>query len=484
MNIKSLIPQQIKNYYHFVKAAYFANKYGNPSKKLKIIGVTGTDGKTTTSSMIYEIFKSAGKKVGLVSTLGAKISNSNYPVGFHVTTPDPRLLQKFLSEMVNAGLEYVILETTSHGLDQYRVGFIQYSTAVYTNITHEHLDYHKTFDNYRKAKMRLMSQTKKDSYAIINKDDKSVLPLAGFAVNNGLTPFLYSIKDTNFIKPSNSSNNAYDNSENTISNGLNTEIDLTLETAKQFNGLLIELNATELTEQENGYSFKVKTESEETTIKLNLPGIYNVSNALAAIATALSNGISLKDCKNGLESMQELEGRWIVLQEKPFSVIIDFAHTPNALENVLSTARKKLSQKLIKQSNIKEFEKNGRVIVVFGTAGLRDYTKRPLMGEIAGRLADITILTAEDPRTEKVNDINRQIISGLIKNTGKKENQDYYSIPDRKEAIKFALEIAKENDIIIITGKGHEKSMNFDGTGEVAWDDIVITKELLNEIRN
>jgi UDP-N-acetylmuramoyl-L-alanyl-D-glutamate--2,6-diaminopimelate ligase len=426
-SLKDLVPQGLKNYYHLLNALYYNNVYGSPSSKLKIIGVTGTDGKTTTSTMIYEILKAAGKKVGLISTISAKISNRDYPLGFHVTTPDPKLLQKFLKEMVAEELEYVVLETTSHGLDQYRVGGIKYFAAVYTNITHEHLDYHKTFENYRIAKMRMIGQSIPGGLCVINKDDESWSVITENAIAKKLQAALYS-------------------QENSKPNNLNVN----------------EVNASNITETNSGIEFEL----DGTQIKLTLPGKYNVSNALAAITLALKLGIDIEICKAALENMSQLEGRWMVLQEKPFKVVVDFAHTPNALSSVLQYAKTQLS-------------KDARLFVVFGAAGLRDFTKRPLMGEVAGKYADVVVLTSEDTRTEKIENIHAQLIEGVTRNPNKVLNRDYFAIVDRREAIEFAIKSAKENDIVLITGKGHEKSMNLDGKGEVHWDDVEATEEIL-----
>ncbi len=427
--IKHLIPQTLKNRYHFLKSMFYHLKYNKPSTKLKVIGVTGTDGKTTTSNLIFEILKVANKRVGIISTLNAKYKDKEYPVGFHVTTPDPKMLQKFLSDMVNEGIEYVVLESTSHGLDQYRLGNIQYETAVFTNITNEHLDYHKTYNNYLLTKARLITQTKNNAKVILNKDDKSYQQLRDIALKQNKQVVTYSIqKDAQYI------------ATNIVENN---------------NGCTFTLNI----KQENNESLKYE-------IELNLPGIYNISNALSAIASCVQDGIDIKHCQQALKQIPQLEGRWEVMQEKPYRVVIDFAHTPNALEKVLIKAR--------------DEKGNGRVIVVFGSAGLRDMYKRPVMGEHAGKLADIVIVTAEDPRTEDVKEISNQIELGIKKNKEMKIDETYFKIEDRKEAIQQAINLAQPNDLILITGKGHERSMNLDGIKEIPWSDQEVVKEILN----
>lgn len=346
--------------------------FGNPSQKLKVIGVTGTDGKTTTSTLLYWILKKSGKKVGLVSTVSAIIGDRQYDTGFHVTNPEPLALQGFLAEMVKAGCKYAVLEVTSHGIAQERISGIQFDMAILTNITHEHLDYHKTFENYRDTKLSFLQRAK---VVILNKND------ANFN-------YLYE---------------------------------------------------------------KLKVKHKILTYSHKLTSDYNLSNILAASTAANELGVSQESIKKALQSFKLPKGR---LQEiktgKDFKVIVDFAHTPNALENVLGYLRTKTQK---------------RLIAVFGSAGHRDATKRPLMGKVASERADIVILTAEDPRTEKVEDINAQIKSGI------KGNTEFYSIPDRQEAINFALKLAKKGDLVGIFGKGHEESMNLDGKSEIPWSD-------------
>lgn len=419
MALNRLIPQNIKNLKHLINSKIWNAYYRNPSKDLRVIGVTGTDGKTTTSTIIYNILQAADKKVALITTIAAKIGDKDIDTGFHVTNPTPRPLQKLLREIADKGFEYVVLETTSHGLDQYRVGGVQYDAAVYTNVTHEHLDYHKTYANYLGTKGKLITLLDGDGVAILNKDDESYEYLSKHASLLNKKFYSYSIEDqADFI------------GEN-----------------------LNEVNATT--------HFTVKNAGEQFECQVMLPGRYNVYNSLAAIALAKHFGISSEQIQKGISSTHYLEGRWEIMQQTPVKVVVDFAHTPNALEKVLTFAR---------TDNPK-----GKVIVVFGCAGKRDIQKRPMMGEIADRLADITVLTAEDPRGEKVEDINDQIIEGM-----KSEDPLVYSVPDRGEAIEFAIDQAQPGDTVIVTGKGHEKSMNLDGRTETLWSDQLAIKRLLN----
>ena len=388
-----LMWQKIKNTYHLLRAYAACIYFGFPSKKLTVIGVTGTDGKTTTSHMIYEILKSAGKKVSLISSIHAQIGEKSYDTGFHVTTPDPVALQKFLKKVVDSHAQYLVLEVTSHGLDQNRIFGIDFNFAVLTNITHEHLDYHKSFENYLLAKARLF---KGAEVSILNLDD----------------PSFFKIK-------------------------------------KLVNGRIIT------------YSINKKADftPKKFPLELKILGDYNLSNALCAAALSTQIGISKKTITKTLNNFQGIKGRMEEIDSgQDFRVIIDFAHTPNALEQALKTLRSRVKGQ------------GSRVIAVFGAAGERDRLKRPKMGEIAAKYADICVLTAEDPRGENVEDICEQIAQGLIK-FGKKESKDFFKIYDRQKAIEFAVSLAQKNDIVAMFGKSHEKSMCF-GKKEYPWDEF------------
>lgn len=366
-----------------------AKEFGNPSKKLKIIGVTGTDGKTTTANIIYWILKTAGKKVGLISTVSAKIGNKEYNTGFHVTNPEPLVLHRFLRKMVDCGCEYAVLEVTSHGLDQERVFGINFEISVLTNITHEHIDYHKTFEAYMKAKAKLFNNSK---VAILNKDDKSY------------KNFLSFIKTSNKILYG----------KDTLGDNLKREV-------------------------ENRFE-------EE----------YNFYNATAAISVAKLLKISEAKILEGIGSFPGVEGRMQEIKNKTgIKIYIDFAHTPNSLLNVLKSLRTK---------------KNGKLIVVYGCAGERDIKKRKIMPKISIKNADISVFTAEDPRSENVEDILDIMVRAAYKSGGN-EGENFYRIPERGEAISFAInKIANKGDTVVICGKGHEKSMAYNGV-ELPWSD-------------
>ncbi|KKQ67160.1 MAG: UDP-N-acetylmuramyl-tripeptide synthetase [Candidatus Daviesbacteria bacterium GW2011_GWA2_38_24] len=393
-----MIPNKLVNVGKHLPTAVVANiQYGFPSKKIKVIGVTGTDGKTTTVNMIYQILKKSNKKVSMISTINAVIGKQVFDTGLHVTSPSSALLQKLIKQSVENGDEYLILEVTSHALDQFRTWGIKFDIGVITNVTHEHLDYHKTFDNYLNAKIKLLKNTK---LAIINKDDK------------------------NFEK---------------IESSLNTKIfEFSLEKDADLNLRGLALN-------------------------LKILGSYNFQNALAAAAVAINLGIDKETIKKALENFTSLSGRMEEIKNnKDIRVIVDFAHTPNALENALTTLRK---------------ETKGKLIAVFGAAAERDIAKRPVMGKIASRLADIVVLTDEDPRFEDSLKIINEIAAGCL-TKGAKIDKSLFKEPNRKKAIEFAISLANKGDSVGIFGKGHEQSMNYKGE-ELPWSDVTVVKEIL-----
>lgn len=388
--LRKYLPQKIiNNSYHLSQAILGNLIWGFPSRKMTVIGVTGTDGKTTTVNMIYQILKDAGKKVSMVSTIKAVINGQAHQMGLHVTSPHPFTLQKFAKRAYQQGDEYFVLEVTSHALDQYRSWGVKFDIGVITNITHEHLDYHKTFTNYLKAKLKLINNSR---VAIVNQQ-------------------LLKLKD--FPK----------NRTETLTFGLQSG---------DFN-------------------------QREIKLKLKLKGNYNIENALAALACAYSLGVDKRIAQRSLENFQNLIGRMEEIKHKKgFKIVIDFAHTPNGLTQVLQSLRSQI--------------KLGKLIAIFGSAGKRDVEKRYLMGQIAGKLADLVIITAEDPRGE-LEAINQSIIAG-VKESGKTLGEDLFVIDDRQMAINFAIsKLAQKNDIVGIFGKGHERSINLDGRTELPWSD-------------
>ncbi|MFQ5813362.1 MAG: UDP-N-acetylmuramoyl-L-alanyl-D-glutamate--2,6-diaminopimelate ligase [Anaerolineae bacterium] len=409
--------------------AYLAAAFhGYPARKLRVIGVTGTDGKTTTVELVRSILAAAGHRTGMISTVEALIGHEHYATGFHVTTPDALQVQEYLAQMVEAGTEYAVLEATSHGLAQHRVTACDFDVAVVTNITHEHLDYHKTFEGYREAKARLFrslasSFRKPDTpkTSILNADDSSFEYLRPIPADHYLTY------------------------------GLEQPADVT---------------ARDVVCTPAATTFTAVTPQGEFAVQTVLPGLFNVYNVLAAIAVGVSQALPSEAVQGGIRAVRGVPGRMerIVLGQD-FTAIVDFAHTPNALQRALETVRGMTA---------------GRVIVVFGCAGLRDVAKRPMMGEIAGKLADRVVITAEDPRTEDLDTIMAQIATGCER-AGRREGEDYWRVGDRGEAIEFAVKMARAGDLVIVTGKGHERTMCF-GTTEVPWDDREVVREAIREL--
>lgn len=384
---------KIKNIYHLVQAFIAALFFNFPSKSLTVIGVTGTDGKTTTVNMIYHILKSSGQKVSMVSSIGAKIAQKSKETGYHVSTPSPWQVQKLLKLAVDFGSKYFVIEATSHGLDQNRLAFINFEVGVMTNITAEHLDYHKTWASYAQAKAKLLANAQT---SVINMDDKSFLYLKPRLRNKILT---YS-----------------------------------------------------LDKKRADYNLK------KSSIVLQAKGNFNLSNALASLAAVSAIGITRNNAANVLKSFKLPEGRMQEINTgQKFKAIVDFAHTPNALRNALETLKSDISE-------------NGRLITLFGAASQRWEAKREAMGTQSAKIADLTIITSEDPREEDPGKIANQIASGLIK-SGKRQGKDFYIILNRAKAIKFAVGLAREGDTIGFFGKGHEKSMNVGGK-ELPWDEV------------
>ncbi|HUD44664.1 MAG TPA: UDP-N-acetylmuramoyl-L-alanyl-D-glutamate--2,6-diaminopimelate ligase [Patescibacteria group bacterium] len=405
--------QKTKNIYHLGQALAAHTLYGFPVNGMTFIGVTGTDGKTTTSSMIYHILHRTGLKAALISTVAAIIDEKPYDTGFHVTTPDPWMVTKYIKLAKKAGAKYVVLETTSHALDQNRVFGIPFAIGVITNVTHEHLDYHKTYENYIEAKYKLLKYSR---VQILNRDDDSYQKISN----------LKSQISKKKIK-----------NKKVVTYGLGNNSDV------------------------NPKTFPFKT---------NLLGDFNQYNCLAAIAVCLELGIDEEIIRAALLDFTAPEGRSEIVYpstssgKTDFKVMIDFAHTPNSIEQILSSLRKSIQK--------------GRIIHVFGSAGARDASKRPLMGKASDKYADIIILTAEDPRREFVDDISGEIVSGIENKELRIKNKGLYKINDRQEAIDKAISLAKKGDIVVITGKGHEKSMNL-GKGEIPWSDHEAVKKAL-----
>ncbi|NUM45397.1 MAG: UDP-N-acetylmuramoyl-L-alanyl-D-glutamate--2,6-diaminopimelate ligase [Anaerolineales bacterium] len=432
--LKKRIPRRVMHAYHFLRALVAVTLNGYPARKLTVIGVTGTDGKTTTSHLIYHILHAAGQPVSLISTTGAIIhGRENQPLGLHVTTPNPFELQNFIKTAVRAGSKYLVLESTSHGLAQYRVWGSNYQIGVVTNITREHLDYHGSYEQYLKDKARLLKSVKT---SILNRDDSSfekLKPLAGGKLlTYGLKPGADVTSDGFRLTPAGPA--------------------LSGDAPNIHNVVITKGEGMDITIPRLG-----------RTVRAQLVGDYNAQNILAATSVGLTLGLSPDAIAAGIKKATPPPGRLQRVDAgQPFTVFVDFAHTPNSLENVL-----KLLRGMTKK----------RLIVVFGCAGLRDPYKRHPMGTSAGRYADLTVITAEDPRTESLDDIMAEVAKG-VETQGKVRDESYFLIGDRQKAIQFALDHAQPGDIVVTCGKAHEQSMCF-GTVEYPWDEFQAVKHAL-----
>lgn len=431
--MKNLIPQNVKNIYHLMQAILANVKYGFPSKHIKIIGVTGTNGKTTTVQMITKILEESGARVAMASTINFKLGEKEWVNATKFTTLSSFQVQKFIAQAVKTNCEYLVLETSSHSLDQKRVWGVTYDTAVITNVTREHLDYHKTIEQYREAKLKLFKGAKN---AVVNLDMEKP---EEFLKYNNENVFLYSCHP-----------------ELVSGSRFRIESGMTLVQAEDIK-LGIDFS-----------NYKLGAIS----YKLNIPGLFNVENALAATCVGMAYGISQDVIKNALEKIQGVPGRMEkVPNDKGLEIIIDYAVTPDSLEKVYELIKN------IRDNSLK-IGINSRVISVLGSCGERDRGKRPMMGEIVSRYADYVIITNEDPYNEDPAQIINEVASG-IKN--KTENENFWIIMDRREAIKKALKITRPGDIFVITGKGAEEVMAI-GKQRIPWNEKkVILEELENQ---
>lgn len=456
--IKKILSRNAINSLQKIRAVLISLKYGSPAKKMIPIGITGTKGKTTTAFLISSILEEAGYKVGRISTVDYKVDSKITINEENMTVPDPSLVQPWLKKMVEAKCRYLVMEVTSHAIDQYRVWGIPYKVALLTNVTHDHLDYHKTFANYRDTKVKLFRWPSL-KISIINADDKS----AEYFYKNLKT------KKNYFY----STNGNFE-----ISQGE------TVVASKIF------LSPTAL-------KFTIKSESEEVEINLNLPGMFNVENALAAACVGLSQNIRLGTIKAGLENVMQVPGRMERIEtKKGFTVIVDYAHTPDSLEKVYQTL-----EPIVR----------GRLISILGACGDRDKTKRPIMGALAARFADFVLVTDEESYTEDPQEIIDEVAAGVprgralfkkksgdkpkrkplehkihdVKEFMKKdestgEGQWWWRVSDRRNAIRQALKLAKFDDLVLITGMGAQ-TYKVVGDKHLPWNDRqVVEEELAN----
>ena len=425
--------------------------YDFPSEQMVMIGITGTNGKTSTAEITQAILRAAGLQVGMVSTLKAMIGEHEEPLALHVSTPEAPVVQAFLRRMVDAGITHCILETTSHGLAQHRVSAINFDIAAITNITHEHLDYHGSFAEYFAAKAHLFTMlsgysssaqkpVKLQKTAVLNLDDSSYAKLSQIPAPQQLS---YAITDPT----------ADLRAINVVTEPTGSTFELNLTQRRR---------GAEKKREKSVRPFGRKSAKSLTKMQTKLVGLYNVYNILAAAGIAQALGIEPNIIQAGLQQVDLIHGRMHPIKEgQNFLLHVDFAHTPDGLDKTIEAGRKMLA------------DKNGRVIALFGSAGKRDPEKRRMMAEISAEKADLTILTAEDPRTESLDDILEAMAQGCL-NKGGVEGGTFWRIRDRGQAIYFALSLAQPSDNVLICGKGHEQSMCF-GTIEHPWDDIDAT---------
>jgi UDP-N-acetylmuramoyl-L-alanyl-D-glutamate--2,6-diaminopimelate ligase len=411
-------------------AQFSAAFFDHPSRQLVTIGITGTDGKTTTTNLVYHILRTAGLPAGMISTVNALIGDQTLDTGFHVTTPESPDIQHYLAQMVAAGLTHAVLEVTSHGLAQRGAAEMDSDQAAVTSVTHEHLDYHGTYQGYLQAKGLLFealgrgdSEKDVEKLAVLNKDDESYPYLSTLS---GVRTFSYSLYEPRGA----------------------------------------DLWAGDIISTPSELRFHVIGLGEDFFIRTPLIGRYNVANGLAAIGlTVFGLNIPVPVVQAAFETVPGVPGRMERIEMgQDFLAIVDFAHTPNAIRQALRTARELT---------------DGRVIAVFGSAGLRDVEKRKLMPEIAAGLADEMILTAEDPRIEALDGILADMAVGALR-AGGVEGQTFWREPDRGSALRMAVKRAKPGDLVITCGKGHEQSMCF-GDVEYDWDDRTALRAALAE---
>ena len=393
--------------YHFAQAVIAGTKNGFPGRKLRVIAVTGTNGKTTTCFMLWNMLKTAGHKTGIMTTVAYGVDKLNPELG-HMTTVDALTLNSRIKSIADSGAEFLILEVTSHALAEFRTLGIPVEIAIFTNLTHEHLDYHKTLEGYRNAKGKLF---KKAKFSILNADDSA----------------------TKYYKTISKDYTTYG-----IKHGTNRPKDVKLLVSG------------------------VKYSFHGMDIETKIPGEFNVMNSLAAVIAGEKLRLEKSDIENGIKTLASVEGRMNVIDEgQPFTVIVDYAHAPDAIEKVFNSVK----------------DHKGRIISVHGGAGRRDPSTRPIRGELLAKHSDIVIITEDDSRDEPLDKIMQGFVDGATK-AGKTLDKDLFTEPDRKKAIKLALDKAKKGDLVLILGKGHEKTiLRADGPHD--FEDIKVTKNLL-----
>jgi UDP-N-acetylmuramoyl-L-alanyl-D-glutamate--2,6-diaminopimelate ligase len=408
--LKAVVPlsvfQRVAPVGHLVEAVFWNVVYGFPGRGLQVIGVTGTNGKTTTTFLIHHMLVEAGYKAGIMTTVGYGVGRDIRPQIHHMTNVGPRELMQRLKKMKAQGMDWLVLETTSHALAQYRTWGVPYSIAVMTNITHEHLDYHKTFENYRAAKRRLFTLAQRNArgrrLGVVNADDPHSVEFG-------------------------------QETENRISYGLEAG----------------DVRATSVQLRPDGIRYTATAGTDTYHISSHLPGSFNVYNTLAGVCVGQALGLTREQIEQGIASLHGVEGRMATVDEgQDFSVIVDFAHTPDSFEKLFKDIRPVVK---------------GKLIVLFGSAGRRDEAKRAVQGRLAGQYADEVVVTEEDDRDMDGVEIMEQIAAGAAE-AGKVQNKNLFLVHDRTEAIAFAFSRATSpDDTVLLLGKGHEKTIERNG---------------------
>lgn len=442
---RKIIPRRLFSFgqpiYHFGLAFIAEHIYWFPGRRIRVIGVTGTNGKSTTSNLIVSILEEAGFKVGLSSTTNFQIGDKKWENLIDKTMGGRFQTIKLLRQMVRAGCDYAVIEVPSHGISQFRVWAVPFDVAVLTNVTHDHLDYHKTFENYVATKEKLFKNASKSWRKKLKFPSQT-------ARGKGRRARVKKFIILNHDDPLYGRFNKY-----------RADLNISYSTKNKRASLL----AKNIKINEGGLSYELKSYGGDIDVEMNLTGMFNVYNALAAAAVGFSQNVDTKTVKAGLEKVEKVSGRLETIRKNGKTIVIDYAHTPDALENILKTVR--------------QFTK-GNLVAVFGATGDRDKTKRPVMGEIGGKLADIVYITDEEPGDEDPESIIEEIVPGVLR-SGKEEGKNYFKILERKKAIEEAIKNAKDGDTIVVSGIGHQKFRMIKGKQE-PWDERAIIERAGN----
>lgn len=441
MSMKTFLMDKIPNYnklvipYHVLRADLAAHEYGFPGKKMRVIGVTGTNGKTSTCFLIWKMLNAAGHKTGLMTTVAWGVDKLEKQIE-HMTTVDAKTLNYRMKKIADAGAEFLVLEVTSHALAQHRTFGVPIEIAVMTNVTHEHLDYHKTFENYRDAKRRLFKMAK---YGVVNEDDKS---------------WAYFAKDV----------------KEYITYGINSGILRAKDVKLGAQGVEYSVDGEASVGDKHAAEDKhvggdKNASGDMLRIKTKIPGEFTVYNSLAAVAVGLKLGLNKEQISQGILALDSVEGRMNRVDlGQNFEVIVDYAHTPDAFLKVYESVVP---------------GKKGRIISLFGGAGRRDESTRGERGEIAAKNSDIVIITEDDSRDENPAEIAEEFVKGT-EQAGFLRGKNLLVELNRAKAIQMAIDLAKKDDIVLILGKGHEKTI-LRATGAVPFEDLKVTREALKK---